>query len=918
MGEPMSERASNRDDPRVGTTLGGKFTIVRLVGRGGMGAVYEVRDPEGSPLAAKIITRGVVGSTVDPHEIRRLLREARAATKIVSPNVLRALDVGEDEATGAPFLILELLTGMDLARLLSERAPLAQHGIVRVLRQAARGLSAAHAFGVIHRDVKPANLYLHVGPDGHVVVKVCDFGIAKHGLEGRDFASTELTQTGSLLGSPAYMSPEQTQSSKQLDARSDVWGLAVILYEALSGRRLWPPDSSLGELILAICTRPIPKLVEVAPWVDPALGEVVDRGLERDLERRFPSAEALGDALEPFTGGTDELRLDELTTVASELRRKIDADAATREEAPSHGGPVSDEAKTASLMPPPLPAAAPDTEISAASEASSERRARRAKSAIVAAMLAVVAALTLAIFQGREKPLQPKVDDRPPCARDGDCHGNALICDPGGHCAAVANDAGTASCATNAECVSKSGGRPAICRKADATCVELETAECHVLAEAGDLSNDATIWVGAMFPLTGPMAESYGHGERDAVHLARRDFAETAHGLPPVEAGGPRRPLGVVLCDDASDPPRVATHLIDDVGVPAVLGFALSDEVIRLASTHFNPKGVLAFAANTAATLRGIPTPAGSPRLIWRPTVSTDMMSAPRVAFVSDYAEPHLRATHALAPNEPMRVALARFGNASGLASADHAIGALRFNGKTVAENGDAFRQFVMRASGDVREAERVAAELAAFQPHVIIDAIDDLMLPSVEQAWPKSARFRPIYIGTDASDAASAVWLRAHPEARTRVFNTDTLSTTTAVAKRVLRHNEVFANKITATSGGNGAYDSFYVLAYALAALGSEPISGRALARAIRRLMPPGPQIDVGPAGIVDVLHALEAGKNVDLVGTITTLDFNLESGDAPADFEVTCYPSGLPVPSGLVFRASTQKLEGKLLCPP
>jgi serine/threonine-protein kinase len=271
-----------------------------------MGSVYEVLSDDGRRLALKLLD--------DTSARERFLREAKAAQAIDNEHVVKTLELGIDEALGKPFLVMELLEGSDLARVLSEHAPLAPEVVARIGVQASRALGAAHAAGLVHRDVKPSNVFLHREGE-RLVVKLCDFGIAKRVSEiGAERASLELTRTGGFLGSPRYMSPEQAKSARRVDAKSDVWSLCVTLYEALTGTELWSSPSSLGEVIVAICTEPIAPLARVAPWVDPGLARVIERGLEREPERRWSSMQALETELERFVGGRREL-------VAGDLER---------------------------------------------------------------------------------------------------------------------------------------------------------------------------------------------------------------------------------------------------------------------------------------------------------------------------------------------------------------------------------------------------------------------------------------------------------------------------------------------------------------------------------------------------------------------------------------------------------------------
>jgi serine/threonine protein kinase len=307
----------------VGQRLDGRFRVLRLIGRGGMGAVYEVENQQGQRLAAKVISRGLAGE--NHPGLLRFAREAKAASEISSPNVVRTLDAGSDETLGLPYIIMELLHGTDLSSVMKREGALEPPIAVRVVIQAARGIAAAHARNVVHRDIKPANLFLQVAENtGEVTVKVCDFGVAKRTrVDGGRTGGLSLTRTGGMLGSPMYMSPEQSRNAKDVDERADIWSLAVVLWEVLSGKRLWGQQSSLGELIVAICTEPIRRLDEIAPWVPRDLSRVVHKGLERDVNQRQPSMQAFIAALDVFSGGTDRVTADQLVGLSEEHREVL-------------------------------------------------------------------------------------------------------------------------------------------------------------------------------------------------------------------------------------------------------------------------------------------------------------------------------------------------------------------------------------------------------------------------------------------------------------------------------------------------------------------------------------------------------------------------------------------------------------------
>jgi serine/threonine protein kinase len=307
-------------DPLLDQVLGGRYRILRLLGKGGMGSVYEAECPDGKRVAAKVIAREVTGE--GDEAVRRFVREARAATSIDDPHVVRVLDSDRDDVLGVSFIVMELLDGIDCSTLFKRQAPLEPGPLVRLFLQAGKGLAAAHRRGVIHRDIKPANIFLHVERGtGRVTAKIGDFGIAKSvGAVAGDETSNDLTSTGKLMGSPMYMSPEQARNAKNVDARTDVWSFAISLYEGLTGRRAWHGSTSLGEIILAICTEDLTPIRELAPWVDPELSAIVERGIARDPEKRWASIEQMIEHLVPHSEGGEEVNRDALQTVSPERR----------------------------------------------------------------------------------------------------------------------------------------------------------------------------------------------------------------------------------------------------------------------------------------------------------------------------------------------------------------------------------------------------------------------------------------------------------------------------------------------------------------------------------------------------------------------------------------------------------------------
>ena len=235
----------------------------------------------------------------DANIISRFQREARVAGGIDTQYITQVLDAGVDPLTGLPFLVMEYLNGEDLQVLLKRVGPLSPDIALRIVAQACLGLQKAHEAGVVHRDIKPANLFLARRDAGEVVVKLLDFGIAKVKMDrANDTESAGLTKTGSMLGSPLYMSPEQARGeAKYIDHRTDLWSLGVVLYQCLCGHSPYEHVTALGQLILAICSEWPKHIQEAAPWVPPDVAAIVHRCLQHNTAERWPSAIAMFNAI---------------------------------------------------------------------------------------------------------------------------------------------------------------------------------------------------------------------------------------------------------------------------------------------------------------------------------------------------------------------------------------------------------------------------------------------------------------------------------------------------------------------------------------------------------------------------------------------------------------------------------------------
>jgi serine/threonine-protein kinase len=232
----------------------------------------------------------------NPEAVGRFVREARAAVKIKGEHVARVSDVGELE-NGAPYIVMEHLEGQDLSAWLKQRGPLPIELAVDFVLQTCEAIANAHVLGIIHRDLKPANLFCVRRTDGELSIKVLDFGISKVTAAGA--GGHELTRTNALVGSPLYMSPEQMQSSRGVDTRTDIWSLGIVLFELLTGQAPFAAEA-VTELAIKIAVDPAPPVRTFRQDVPPGLEMVIATCLEKDRARRYPSVGELAVALQEF------------------------------------------------------------------------------------------------------------------------------------------------------------------------------------------------------------------------------------------------------------------------------------------------------------------------------------------------------------------------------------------------------------------------------------------------------------------------------------------------------------------------------------------------------------------------------------------------------------------------------------------
>lgn len=295
MGESAEEK-----DIEPGTVLIDRYRVLRDLGYGGMSWVLCA---EHVSLRTKVAIKLLLPElSALPDSPQRFEREALAATRVTSEHVARVLDVGTlpspGPRAGTPYMVMEYLEGKDLGRLVREGKRFSPAEAIDLVVQAADALSRAHGAGVVHRDVKPSNLFLTARPDGTPLLKVLDFGISKV-VEDAAQDNLELTKTTAVMGSAMYMSLEQMRSTKTVDRRTDIWSLGISLYEMLSGSHPWTAES-FSELCVKVSLDPPVPLRKHRPDVPEALARVIERAYARKQEERYQSAGQFAQALSPF------------------------------------------------------------------------------------------------------------------------------------------------------------------------------------------------------------------------------------------------------------------------------------------------------------------------------------------------------------------------------------------------------------------------------------------------------------------------------------------------------------------------------------------------------------------------------------------------------------------------------------------
>ncbi len=804
---------------------GATHELVLELGRGGVGVVHVARRAnDGETVVVKRLRPELARNVA----VRRtFFEEARIASRIRHPNVVAVLGSGADD-DGVPWIEMEWIPGVTLDAV-SDIAPLPVDLFVQVVAELLEGLHAAHRatgedgapLDLVHRDVSPHNVL--VGFDGHV--KVLNFGIAKV----RD--SSIETTSGLVKGKSTYLAPEQA-ARRPVDARTDLFAVGIILWQRIAEKRLWQ-DASEPEIYHRLVSGEIPSLAAANPDAPPALCEVVQRALAPDREARYPSAlamkEALVAALPPRRAPTAAIALHVKAAFDKELAA-LDRATARSPREPSVTRPTS--ARTLRPL-----------------STGPGGRSLRTYAGVAAVLAALAGVSALAIRRAR----------------------------------APESGIGTATAATlAAECTSDAACKAGEHCVESGACVVLEREGCQLIAPELDRQAQP-IFLGAMFPITGPDADAYGRSNARAAELAVREINRFAGGVP--SATG-RRPLALLLCDDTADAEARARHLA--TRVPAVTGFRSSDEALALVRDVFVPARVLSVSALNASPLLA-QLPAGDPRLFLRATASATAFAEPLARIVTTMLAPEVRRRAGLPDDTPVKVAVVRSGNATGIAYAELVMHALEpLAGVTARE---------IAAGGGEGDAGATAARaldsLARDPPHVVVALSDGLygsIIEPLERRSTTAEAMRPLYVGaTPWEEPGFDDFIRSRPERRSRFFAVSWPTSHRALAGFVQRYEESFGEVLIPSTASPGPYDAVYLLAYAAAAAKGR-LDGPALARAITQLMPGGTPVAVGPSDLVQGIASAAEGRRLDLGGVITRLDFDPRTGDTAVDAVLLC----------------------------
>jgi serine/threonine-protein kinase len=377
----------------VGETLAGKYQVDRVLGAGGMGVVVQATHVL---LNTRVAMKFLLPQYAhDQRVVARFLREARAAVSLKNRHVASVIDIGTLES-GSPYIVMEYLEGRDLFDVIEEAGHIEALRTARLLLQACQGLASAHASGVVHRDIKPGNLFLTHDVDGSEQIKILDFGISKSGQE-----VTNLTRTGAVMGSPMYMSPEQMRSTRNVDHRTDIWSLGVVGFEMLTGRLPYEAET-MTELVAMVLEHDPPRASMLRPDVPRAIDDAIAKALTKDMNERYTDiawfahdlALALGDPMSLESAARTQ-------RILSGGAGLTGSDPAVKLELPDAGRLPSGNTQGSFIR----------TRPGAREEAS---KPRRLLPALAIVMVAILAGVTFGLLSRSPEPAEPPVEAATP------------------------------------------------------------------------------------------------------------------------------------------------------------------------------------------------------------------------------------------------------------------------------------------------------------------------------------------------------------------------------------------------------------------------------------------------------------------------------------------------------------------------
>jgi serine/threonine-protein kinase len=336
----------------IGQVIAGKYRVERVLGQGGMGiVVVAMHDELDQRIAIKFLLRDAM---TDGEWVARFSREAKAAARIKSEHAVKVYDVGKLE-TGAPYMVMEYLEGQDLQTILNDRRRIPVDEAVEYLLQACEAIAEAHSAGIVHRDLKPANLFVTHRTDGSPCVKILDFGISKmSSLTGKD--SQNVTNTTAIVGSPLYMSPEQMRASKNVDRRTDIWSLGVILQELVSGEPSFVANTTAELCALVLTAPPSPLGLANAPR---GLAQVIDKCLRKTPEERYATIAELARAIESFGPPSVKTSVERIVRLATTGQRPQQVSIPSVSIVPAGHSPAASLGQTELSDAPPVAAGSP-------------------------------------------------------------------------------------------------------------------------------------------------------------------------------------------------------------------------------------------------------------------------------------------------------------------------------------------------------------------------------------------------------------------------------------------------------------------------------------------------------------------------------------------------------------------------------